>query len=115
MGFSGALIIAFAYMFRDFGGIAEACTAVLSGNFSFSFYFRTVSGLHTQNFEKCRKVIGGPTMGLFTLGVFVPFVSQIPALLGITFGILISIWKYVGAFYNPPGAKWTRPLTLDTR
>ena len=35
MGFSGALIIAFAYMFRDFGGIAEACTAVLSGNFSF--------------------------------------------------------------------------------
>jgi len=89
MGFSGALIIAFAYMFRNFGGIAEACTAVLS-------------------------VIGGPTMGLFTLGVFVPFVSQVPALIGICFGILISIWKYVGAFYNPPGAKWTRPLTLDT-
>lgn len=54
-------------------------------------------------------------MGLFTLGIFVPFVSQIPALIGICFGILISIWKYMGAFYNPPGAKWTRPLTLDTR
>ena len=114
MGFSGALIIAFAYMFRDFGGIAEACTAVLSGKF-FNFHSLPDRFRFTQNFQKCQKVIGGPTMGLFTLGVFVPFVSQIPALLGITFGILISIWKYVGAFYNPPGAKWTRPLTLDTR
>ena len=54
-------------------------------------------------------------MGLFTLGVFVPFVSQIPALVGICFGIVISIWKYVGALHDPPGAQWTRPLTLDTR
>ena len=33
MGFSGALIIAFAYSFRNGTGLAEACTAVLSGTF----------------------------------------------------------------------------------
>jgi sodium-coupled monocarboxylate transporter 8/12 len=89
MVFSGALIIAFAYSFRNGSGLAEACTAVLS-------------------------VIGGPTLGLFTLGIFLPFVSQMPALIGISFGILISVWKYMGALYNPPGSRWTRPLALDT-
>merc|ERR1712203_1265154 len=33
MVFSGALIIAFAYSFRNGSGLAEACTAVLSGKF----------------------------------------------------------------------------------
>ena len=86
---SGALIIGFAYMFRSFEGIAEACSAINS-------------------------VLGGPTMGLFTLGIFVPFVFQEAALVGILSGLSVSTWKYVGAFYYPPGLKWSRPQSLDT-
>ena len=86
---SGALIIGFAYMFRSFEGIAEACSAINS-------------------------VLGGPTMGLFTLGIFFPFVFQEAALVGILSGLSVSTWKYVGAFYYPPGLKWTRPQSLDT-
>ena len=86
---SGALIIGFAYMFRSFEGIAEACSAINS-------------------------VLGGPTMGLFTLGIFVPFVFQEAALIGILSGLSVSTWKYVGAFYYPPGLKWSRPQSLDT-
>ena len=85
---SGGLIISFAYMFRNFEGIAEACTAVMS-------------------------VLGGPTMGLFTLGIFFPFVFQHAGLIGILTGLGISTWKYIGAFYYPPGLKWTRPLSLN--
>jgi len=86
---SGGLIICFAYIFRNFEGMAEACTAINS-------------------------LLGGPMLGLFTTGIFFPFVFQSAGLAGLAAGLGISAWKYVGAYYNPPGQKWVRQLSLDT-
>ena len=69
--------------------MAEACTAINS-------------------------VLGGPMLGLFTTGIFFPFVFQSASLGGLAAGLGISTWKYVGAYYNPPGQKWVRQLSLDT-
>ena len=69
--------------------MAEACTAINS-------------------------VLGGPMLGLFTTGIFFPFVFQSASLAGLAAGLGISTWKYVGAYYNPPGQKWVRQLSLDT-
>ena len=69
--------------------MAEACTAINS-------------------------VLGGPMLGLFTTGIFFPFVFQSAGLGGLAAGLGISTWKYVGAYYNPPGQKWVRQLSLDT-
>ena len=59
-------------------------------------------------------VLGGPMLGLFTTGIFFPFVFQSAGLTGLAAGLGISTWKYVGAYYNPPGQKWVRQLSLDT-
>lgn len=69
--------------------MAEACTAINS-------------------------VLGGPMLGLFTTGIFFPFVFQSASLAGLAAGLGISTWKYVGAYYNPPDQKWVRQLSLDT-
>ena len=69
--------------------MAEACTAINS-------------------------VLGGPMLGLFTTGIFFPFVFQSAGLGGLAAGLGISTWKYVGAYYNPPGQKWVRQLSLET-
>ena len=59
-------------------------------------------------------VLGGPMLGLFTTGIFFPYVFQSASLVGLAAGLGISTWKYVGAYYNPPGQKWVRQLSLDT-
>ena len=59
-------------------------------------------------------VLGGPMLGLFTTGIFFPFVFQSASLAGLAAGLGISTWKYVGAYYNPPGQKWVRQLSLET-
>ena len=41
--------------------------------------------------------IGGPLLGLFTLGIFVPFVNWIGALSGLLTGLALTLWITVGA------------------
>ena len=41
--------------------------------------------------------IGGPLLGLFTLGIFVPFVNWIGALCGLLTGLALTLWITVGA------------------
>ena len=41
--------------------------------------------------------IGGPLLGLFTLGIFVPFANSIGAIVGILSGLGLSLWITVGA------------------
>ena len=41
--------------------------------------------------------IGGPLLGIFTLGLFVPFANSIGAICGILTGLFVSFWITVGA------------------
>ena len=85
----GAAIIGFAYLAKNFEGILEAC----------------------QSINGC---VSGPTLGLFTLGIFFPFVSELPAVIGLFCGLAVSIWVYVGSNIFPPGPNWTRQQSLNT-
>ncbi|XP_020837990.1 sodium-coupled monocarboxylate transporter 1-like [Phascolarctos cinereus] len=59
-------------------------------------------------------MIGGPLLGLFSLGILVPFANSIGAFLGLTTGFVISLWVGIGAQLYPPLPERTLPLTLVT-
>ncbi|XP_062855073.1 sodium-coupled monocarboxylate transporter 2 [Trichomycterus rosablanca] len=56
---------------------------------------------------------GGPTLGLFSLGILFPFTNSKGALGGLTLGITLSFWVGIGAFVYPPSDSNTRPLPLS--
>ena len=86
---TGLAIIGCAYMAKNFNGILEACTSI-------------------------NGVVSGPGLGVFIIGVFIPFVDELPSLIGLICGTVLSCWVYIGSKLNPPGIEWTRPLHLDT-
>ena len=79
----GGAIISFAYLAKNFDGITQAC--------------QSINGM-----------MGGPTLGLFTAGVFVPFVTELPAMIGLISGLGVSIWVFIGQNKFKPGPQWTR-------
>ena len=58
----GLAIIAFAYLSKNFEGILEA--------------YQLING-----------TVGGPTVGFFTIGVFLPWISELPAVAGLISGL----------------------------
>lgn len=59
-------------------------------------------------------MVGGPLMGLFALGILVPFSNSIGALVGLLAGFAISLWVGIGAQLYPPLPERTMPLSLET-
>ncbi|XP_035536898.1 sodium-coupled monocarboxylate transporter 1-like [Morone saxatilis] len=59
-------------------------------------------------------VIGGPLLGLFTLGILCPFANSKGALSGLLSGLVVSLWVGIGAQIYPPPPEMTRPLSLTT-
>ncbi|GAB1295478.1 Sodium-coupled monocarboxylate transporter 1 [Apodemus speciosus] len=59
-------------------------------------------------------MIGGPLLGLFSLGILVPFANSIGALAGLLAGFAISLWVGIGAQLYPPLPERTLPLPLET-
>ncbi|XP_004676541.1 PREDICTED: sodium-coupled monocarboxylate transporter 1 [Condylura cristata] len=59
-------------------------------------------------------MVGGPLMGLFSLGILVPFANSIGALVGLMTGFAISLWVGIGAQIYPPLDERTMPLSLET-
>uniref|UniRef100_A0A3P9K9J6 Solute carrier family 5 member 8 n=1 Tax=Oryzias latipes TaxID=8090 RepID=A0A3P9K9J6_ORYLA len=59
-------------------------------------------------------IIGGPLLGLFTLGILCPFANSKGALSGLLAGLAISLWVGIGAQIYPPPAEMSRPLPLNT-
>ncbi|XP_070847718.1 sodium-coupled monocarboxylate transporter 1 [Chaetodon trifascialis] len=59
-------------------------------------------------------IIGGPLLGLFTLGILCPFANSSGALTGLVSGLVVSLWVGIGAQVYPPPAALTRPLSLTT-
>ncbi|XP_047431502.1 sodium-coupled monocarboxylate transporter 1 [Mugil cephalus] len=59
-------------------------------------------------------VIGGPLLGLFTLGILCPSANSKGALTGLVSGLVVSLWVGIGAQIYPPSPEMTRPLSLTT-
>ncbi|TNM91409.1 hypothetical protein fugu_019789 [Takifugu bimaculatus] len=59
-------------------------------------------------------IIGGPLLGLFTLGIICPFANSKGALTGLLSGLVLSLWVGIGAQFYPPPPVMARPLSLTT-
>ncbi|KAG9490556.1 hypothetical protein GDO78_006080 [Eleutherodactylus coqui] len=47
-------------------------------------------------------MVGGPLLGLFTLGILFPFVNSLGAVIGLLVGFTISLWVGIGSQIYPP-------------
>ncbi|XP_009482980.1 sodium-coupled monocarboxylate transporter 1 [Pelecanus crispus] len=59
-------------------------------------------------------MIGGPLLGLFTLGILCSFANGIGAFVGLVSGFVISLWVGIGSQIYPPLPERTKPLYLST-
>ncbi|NXN27960.1 SC5A8 protein, partial [Nycticryphes semicollaris] len=59
-------------------------------------------------------MIGGPLLGLFSLGILCPFANGIGAFVGLVSGFIISLWVGIGSQIYPPLPERTKPLYLST-
>ncbi|XP_048213368.1 sodium-coupled monocarboxylate transporter 1 [Perognathus longimembris pacificus] len=59
-------------------------------------------------------MIGGPLLGLFSLGILVPFANSLGAFGGLLAGFAMSLWVGIGAQLYPPLPERTLPLSLET-
>ncbi|XP_072174293.1 sodium-coupled monocarboxylate transporter 1-like [Diadema setosum] len=57
-------------------------------------------------------LIGGPLLGVFTLGIFFPWANSKGAIVGLLCGIGMALWIGVGSFLHPPD-KPQLPVTTD--
>ncbi|XP_058424557.1 sodium-coupled monocarboxylate transporter 1 [Diceros bicornis minor] len=59
-------------------------------------------------------MVSGPLLGLFALGILVPFANSIGALAGLLTGFAVSLWVGIGSQLYPPLPERTMPLSLET-
>uniref|UniRef100_H0XII6 Sodium-coupled monocarboxylate transporter 1 n=1 Tax=Otolemur garnettii TaxID=30611 RepID=H0XII6_OTOGA len=59
-------------------------------------------------------MIGGPLLGMFSLGILVPFANSIGALAGLMSGFAVSLWVGIGAQLYPPCSERMLVLHLET-
>ncbi|KAI4884867.1 hypothetical protein NFI96_031249, partial [Prochilodus magdalenae] len=59
--------------------------------------------------------IGGPLLGLFTLGILFPSANSKGGLAGLVIGLVMSLWVCIGSQIYHPLPESTRPLALETR
>ncbi|EMP26857.1 Sodium-coupled monocarboxylate transporter 1 [Chelonia mydas] len=59
-------------------------------------------------------MVGGPLLGLFSLGILSPFANPIGAFVGLIGGFTVSLWVGIGAQIYPPLPERTMPLNLTT-
>ncbi|XP_018111558.1 sodium-coupled monocarboxylate transporter 1 isoform X1 [Xenopus laevis] len=60
-------------------------------------------------------IIGGPLLGLFTLGIIFPFANSLGAVIGLLSGFTISLWVGIGSQIYPPlpSSNLAKPLSLE--
>ncbi|XP_034259052.1 sodium-coupled monocarboxylate transporter 1-like [Pantherophis guttatus] len=86
--FYGAVCIAMAALASVLGGLLQAALTIFG-------------------------MIGGPLLGLFSLGILFPFVNAMGAFIGLICGFFLTLWVGIGSqIYKPPSLR-TLPLTLS--
>uniref|UniRef100_A0A8C5RBN2 Sodium-coupled monocarboxylate transporter 1 n=1 Tax=Laticauda laticaudata TaxID=8630 RepID=A0A8C5RBN2_LATLA len=58
-------------------------------------------------------MVGGPLLGLFSLGVLFPFVNAMGAFIGLICGFVLTLWVGIGSQIYKPLPMRTLPLTLS--
>lgn len=58
-------------------------------------------------------LVGGPLVGLFTIGLLTPFANSIGAFFGLIIGLCMSTWVYVGSRIYPAGNEYVRKLPFN--
>ncbi|XP_071451258.1 putative sodium-dependent multivitamin transporter [Hetaerina americana] len=84
LGF-GILCIAFAFLAQSFGGVLQASLTIFG-------------------------VIGGPLLGVFTLGIFFPFANQMGAVFGLLSSVSFALWL---GFGGPKPPLPTLPISTE--
>ncbi|KFW75913.1 Sodium-coupled monocarboxylate transporter 1, partial [Phalacrocorax carbo] len=59
-------------------------------------------------------MVGGPLLGLFSLGILCSFANGIGAFVGLISGFVVSLWVGIGSQIYPPLPERTKPLYLST-
>ncbi|NXQ21148.1 SC5A8 protein, partial [Peucedramus taeniatus] len=59
-------------------------------------------------------MVGGPLLGLFSLGILCSFANGIGAFVGLVSGFIVSLWVGIGSQIYPPLPERTKPLYLST-
>ncbi|XP_016390804.1 sodium-coupled monocarboxylate transporter 1-like [Sinocyclocheilus rhinocerous] len=59
-------------------------------------------------------VVGGPLLGLFSLGILFPCANAKGGLAGLISGLVLSLWVCIRAQIYPPRPENSRPLALVT-
>ncbi|XP_029598516.1 sodium-coupled monocarboxylate transporter 1-like [Salmo trutta] len=59
-------------------------------------------------------IIGGPLLGLFSLGILCPYANAAGGLAGLLSGLVMSLWVEIGAQFYPPLPEQSRPLGLTS-
>ncbi|NXF83017.1 SC5A8 protein, partial [Sclerurus mexicanus] len=59
-------------------------------------------------------MVGGPLLGLFSLGILCSFANGIGAFVGLISGFAVSLWVGIGSQIYPPLPERTKPLYLST-
>ncbi|XP_075013609.1 sodium-coupled monocarboxylate transporter 1 [Calonectris borealis] len=86
-----------------YGGVCIAMAALAS-----------VMGALLQAALSIFGMIGGPLLGLFSLGILFSFANGIGAFVGLVSGFIISLWVGIGSQIYPPLPERTKPLYLST-
>ncbi|XP_040263127.1 sodium-coupled monocarboxylate transporter 1-like [Bufo bufo] len=87
--FYGVLCIAMSALASKMGSVVQAAMSIFS-------------------------MVGGPLLGLFCLGMFLPFCNSLGAIVGLLVAFSISLWAGIGAQIYPPLPESSRPLPLST-
>lgn len=80
----GCLVIIFAFLSQHAEEIVQICQVFYTFFYIFVIVLKSVNG-----------IVGGPTVGIFTLGLFFPWVSQVPAVIGLILGLACAIWVFI--------------------
>ncbi|XP_062990742.1 sodium-coupled monocarboxylate transporter 1-like [Elgaria multicarinata webbii] len=87
--FYGAVCIAMAALASLLGGLLQAALSIFG-------------------------MVGGPLLGLFSLGILCPFANPVGAFVGLVCGFTASLWVGIGAQIYPPLPQTTMPLNFST-
>ena len=78
---------------------------MISTNKAFAFVVGYLPSGVLQAAMSINGMVMGPSLGVFSLGAFFPWVNSTGALVGYLCGLGSAIWLYVGSQICPPGKK----------
>ncbi|CAK8694368.1 unnamed protein product [Clavelina lepadiformis] len=88
--FYGSVCMLFAYLASSLGQVLQAGISVLG-------------------------LVGGPLLGLYTLGMLFPFANSVGAFFGANSGLAAAIWVFIGSRNYPPSPEFLNELSYSTK